>query len=53
MSETFSVTATDGAGRAGILRTAHGDVCGLSNPVWVFPSRFEGKIAGPHGRNAG
>ncbi|MBA3734937.1 MAG: tRNA guanosine(34) transglycosylase Tgt [Actinobacteria bacterium] len=26
MSETFSVTATDGAARAGILRTAHGDV---------------------------
>ncbi|MGZ4369547.1 MAG: tRNA guanosine(34) transglycosylase Tgt [Gaiellaceae bacterium] len=26
MSETFSVTATDGAARAGLLRTAHGDV---------------------------
>ena len=26
MSETFSVTATDGAARAGVLRTAHGDV---------------------------
>ena len=26
MSETFSVTATDGAARAGILRTAHGEV---------------------------
>ena len=26
MSETFTVTATDGAARAGVLRTAHGDV---------------------------
>ena len=26
MSETFSVTANDGAARAGLLRTAHGDV---------------------------
>ncbi|MGZ8702045.1 MAG: tRNA-guanine transglycosylase, partial [Gaiellaceae bacterium] len=26
MSETFRVTATDGAARAGILRTAHGEV---------------------------
>jgi len=26
MSETFRVTATDGAARAGLLRTAHGDV---------------------------
>jgi queuine tRNA-ribosyltransferase len=26
MSETFSVTATDGTARAGLLRTAHGDV---------------------------
>jgi queuine tRNA-ribosyltransferase len=26
MSETFSVTATDGGARAGLLRTAHGDV---------------------------
>ena len=26
MSETFSVTATDGAARAGLLRTAHGGV---------------------------
>src|SRR6184192_3855913 len=26
MSETYTVTATDGAARAGILRTAHGDV---------------------------
>ena len=26
MSETFSVIATDGAARAGLLRTAHGDV---------------------------
>ncbi len=26
MSETFTVTATDGAARAGVLRTAHGEV---------------------------
>src|ERR1051326_4426389 len=26
MSERFEVTATDGAARAGVLRTAHGDV---------------------------
>jgi len=26
MSETYTVTATDGAARAGILRTAHGEV---------------------------
>ena len=26
MSDTFTVSATDGAARAGILRTAHGDV---------------------------
>jgi queuine tRNA-ribosyltransferase len=26
MSDTFTVTATDGAARAGVLRTAHGDV---------------------------
>src|SRR6184192_3010292 len=26
MSETYTVTATDGAARAGVVRTAHGDV---------------------------
>src|SRR4029078_7577277 len=26
MSDAFTVTATDGAARAGVLRTAHGDV---------------------------
>jgi hypothetical protein len=34
------------------IKTADGDVCGLSNPVWVFPSRLKDKIRIPHGRMA-
>ncbi len=34
------------------VRTADGDVCGLSNPTWVFPSKFKDKIPIPHGRLA-